>query len=317
MRTTALIVLLGVLTACSPWSFNVTVGPSSRELRETTVIRGSGAKIALIDLRGLIVDSEIPGVLGPRANPVDELLARFAKAERDDAVKGVVLRIDSPGGTVAASESISGEIERFKRETGKPVVVSMGEITASGGYYVALSGDELYAQPTTITGSIGVIIPTWNFSEGMARIGIESRAVKSGKNKDLANPFEPVREGQYEVLQGIVDEFYAGFRQRVLDHRELDPAKVDELTDGRVFTGATAQKLGLVDATGSLRDAFARAKELAGIPDAKLVKYHGRDEAKPRTAYAEGGLAPEVNLVQFRFDSMGVKPGVAYYLWRP
>jgi len=315
-----------VLGGCSPTSFKVDVGPASQKLYETTVQRDGSAsdKIALIDLDGVIMDSNETGLFGTGSNPVDEFAARLTKAAADSRVRGVVIRINSPGGTVSASAMMSEELDRFKEKTGKPVVISMGDVCASGGYYVAMSGDRIIAQPTTITGSIGVIIATMNFSQGFAKIGIKGRAITSGPNKALANPFEPMNEEQYAILQGLVDDFYSLFRARVEGNRELDPDNLEMLTDGRVFTGTQAMEYGLVDQLGSIHDAFGAAKELAGMAGARLVKYHPKGNA-PRSVYAVASdqtpqAGAQINLVQLSLDSKslaGLQPGVAYYLWMP
>jgi protease-4 len=270
---------------------------------------------------------------------VDELSARLARARDDAGVRAIILRINSPGGTVTASDVMYREVRRFADETGKPVVASLGEVAASGGYYLALSADRIVAEPTSITGSIGVIIPTVNVSAGLERIGIHSRSLVSGKNKDVANPLEPEREGHYALLQGMVDEFYAGFRSRVVERRgprrplsagdahatTLDTSRLDDLTDGRIVTGRQAVEAGLADELGGVREAFEAAKRLAGMKGAQLVKYYREDASVPRSAYAPTATAPsagtEINLIQIRAESLmglaGVEGGGAYYLWLP
>lgn len=184
------------------------------------------------------------------------------------------------------------------------------------------------AEPTTITASIGVIIPTVNVSEGLNRIGIVSRSVKSGPNKDLANPLEPIRDSQYLILQGMVNEFYARFRGLVVERRPgVKKDQLDELTDGRVVTGERAAETGLVDSTGGVREAFEAAKKRAGVSHAALVKYGYGKVARAKTPYAESDLSgmaadrgTEVNLVQLRLGSdamLGSGMGCAYYLWSP
>jgi protease-4 len=343
MKTMVMIAWAGaacLLGGCMPSSLTFNFGPADQRLRETTVIDESATpKVALIDVRGLIVDGpqESGGLFGGGPNPVDELVARLEKAEKDGDVKAVILRINSPGGSVSASDMMFREVRRFAEKTHKPVVASLGEVAASGGYYLALSADEIIAQPTTITASIGVIIPTLNFSEGLKKIGIVSRAVKSGVNKDLASPLEPVREGQYAVLQTLVDEFYGRFKGLVVERRgsaggapagvarrELDRSRLDELTDGRVVTGVEAVKAGLADREGDVRDAFERAKTLAGLRLAQLVKYHTNDSPRPRTAYAleqaqarglDSQPKTEVNLLNIDLGPGRLPPGNAYYLW--
>lgn len=333
--------LLAVITlaashGCGRASITFALGGDDGTLVEKTVIdEHGGAKVALIDVRGLIVDSPRSAWLGESTNPVDDLVARLEKAADDREVRAVLLRINSPGGGVAASETMYREVRRFREKTGKPVVISMGEVAASGGYYLALAGDEIFAQPTTITGSIGVIIPSINFSGALNRWGIESRAIKSGRNKDLGNPLEPRQESHTAVLQLLVDDFYASFRALVIERRSprgLAATEIDSLTDGRVFSGAEAARLGLVDQTGDLRAAFDHARTLAGLDHARLVKYYSRSSGNtPRTAYAlaDDSVASsarasgpgDVNLLKLELgESLLGVPGAgggAYYLWAP
>lgn len=336
-RLLPLLVLALLLPACAPITLSATLGGDPKKLNEATILQDPGAgsaKVAVIDVRGMIADRNVGGgMFSPGQNPVDELTARLDRAARDSDVKAVILRINSPGGTVAASESMHREVRRFSERTGKPVVASLGEVAASGGYYLALAADEILAQPTTITGSIGVIMPTMNFSEGLSRIGIKSRAIKSGPNKDLGNPFEPVREGQYAVLQGIVDDFYGRFKGLVVERRPLSDGVVDEATDGRVYTGTAAAAIGLVDAVGDIHDAFEAAKVRAGLSAAQMVKYHGGN-GKPRSVYASAetptpsanGAGPgggtEFNLLQIELPTDVLASGASassgfYYLWMP
>jgi len=228
----------GTGAGCSRMRFVVDLIPAEDALTETVVMEdesvGWGAdKIALIDVRGLIYDGERPGLLAPGENP----LARFAEAlklaEQDKRVKAVVIRINSPGGTVTASEVFHREVMHFKKKTGKPVVVLMADVAASGGYYLACAGDEIIAHPTTITGSIGVIIQTVNFSEGMRKIGIKAEAITSGPNKAMGSPFEPMPEEHRKLLQGLVDEFYGGFKSVVVAARPgVKAADLEWITGG-------------------------------------------------------------------------------------
>lgn len=327
---------LALLSAgCTPLTVSFTLFAKDKKLVESVVDAEPGAawKVCVIDVQGLIVDAALPGLLGPGPNPVDEAVARLEMARADESIKAVVLRINSPGGSVTGSDVLYREIRRFRELSGKPVVVSMAEVAASGGYYIALAADRIYANPTTITGSIGVIVPTINFSDGLARIGIVARSVKSGPNKDIANSLEPMKESHYKVLQGLVDEYYAAFRQHVKDRRpNLDLARFDESTDGRIVSGREALSRGLVDELGGIREAFAGAKELAGLKAAKMVKYRLEGSAVPRTAYAEASTEPvmdsptaaprggsEVNLVRIDagglFPHAGPSPSAIYYLW--
>ncbi len=315
---------------CTP-KVNVAVGAYDEAiLREVTVSRDARsdrrwpqARIAQIDVRGVIMDGRSPGLLVPGVNPVDALARRLEMAAGDPRVKAVVLRINSPGGTVAASEAMYAEIVRFRERSGKPVIVSMGETAASGGYYIALAGDRIIAQQTTITGSIGVIFPTINVSSGLAKIGVVSRAVKSAANKDLVNPLEPMRDSQYEVVQAVVDDFYARFVALVKDRRPaLKSEDVAIATDGRIVTGSEALRLGLVDELGTLRDAFERAKNAAGVSGATWVKYQSEDAPRaspyamgPESAPSAGAGSAAASAVDRVMSAAGVVPSGFYYLW--
>lgn len=328
-----LLVSLFACGACTPVSVTFTFGARDGELRETVVHDdGRGArtnKVALIDVRGVLIDSPRPGLLGEGPNPVDELVSRLCKAERDGRVKAVILRINSPGGSVTASDTMYREIRRFAAQSGKPVVVSVGEVCASGGYYIALAADEIIVQPTSITGSIGVIVPTINVSEGLRRIGVVARAVRSGDQKDLANPLEPMREEHYAVLQALVDEYYESFVSLVKDRRPgLARSELGRVTDGRVITGAEAVRVGLADAEGDVIDAFEAAKRLAGVELARMVKYHSASR-RPRTPYAAAhapdhahptdAAGVEINLLRLDLADplTALGGGNAYYLWMP
>ncbi|TVQ63508.1 MAG: signal peptide peptidase SppA [Phycisphaerales bacterium] len=343
-RCVALLTLgAALLTApgCVPDRITLELRPRDPVLRETAVLTDAGtgpssAKIALIDVRGLIFDAPTPGLIAFGPNPVDELVSRLQRAENDPRIRAVVLRINSPGGTVSGSDTMHREVRRFAKTSGKPVVACMGEVAASGGYYLALAADEIYAQPTTVTGSVGVIMQTFNFSDGMSRIGVSGRAVVSGPNKAIASPFEPAQERHYAILQAMVDEFYIRFRDIVETRREgLSADVLYAYTDGRIFSGEEAARVGLVDATGGVREAFDAAKRLAGVPAARLVQYHA-EGGSPRSVYALADDRPEatpnlgaqptgvtMNMLQLNLGAPGSPgtpgmPGAGfYYLWDP
>jgi protease-4 len=301
--------------------------PAVDDITETEVMTdadvgwGTG-KIALIDVSGVIVDATGPSLLGGGENPVGRFVEALERARDDARVKAIIVRINSPGGTVTASDIMHREVQHFKRESGKPVVVLMGDVAASGGYYLACAGDEIIAHPTTVTGSIGVIIQTINFSEGMRRIGIHADAITSGPNKAMGSPFEPMPEDHRELLQGIVNEFYGQFVDVVTSSRPgLSVEARASATDGRVVTGVRAAEIGLVDGLGDLRVAFDVAKKRAGMSSAKLVKYH-RPLEHVGSAYAYAPNMPatgtQLNLLQLNVNA-GLhhnQPGF-YYLWDP
>lgn len=322
-----LAVVLLALTGCSRMRFVIDAVPAVDELTETEVLTdthsGWGAdKIALIDVTGLIIDATGSRFLGPGENPVARFAESLERARTDSHVKAVIVRINSPGGAVTASDVMYRELVHFKEASGKPVVVLMADLAASGGYYLACGGDEIIAHPTTVTGSIGVIIQTVNFSEGMHRIGIHADSITSGPNKAMGSPFEPEQAAHREILQGIVNEFYAQFVGVVTSNRpNLKESDRTMATDGRVVSGVRAVELGLVDKLGDMRDAFASAKAHAGIASARLVKYH-RPLEHVGSAYANAPNTPatgsQFNMLQLNLDAnlLGSQPGF-YYLWDP
>jgi len=307
--------------------FVIDAVPAVDELTETEVLAdttgGWGTpKIALIDVTGIIIDATGSRFLGPGENPVARFVEALERARSDSNIKAIIVRINSPGGAVTASDVMYRELQHFKEDTGKPVVVLMADVAASGGYYLACAGDEIMAHPTTVTGSIGVIIQTINFSEGMNRIGIHAESITSGPNKAMGSPFEPMEAGHRDLLQGIVNEFYGGFVNVVTTNRpNLSEEDRKLATDGRVVTGRRAVEIGLVDSLGDLRDAFAAAKRHAGVSHARLVKYH-RPLEHVGSAYAYSPTPPasnaQLNVLQLNIDAglINEHPGF-YYLWDP
>jgi len=319
-----------LLPACLPNRVVIDLAPGDGQLHETAVLADESAganapKVAIIHVTGLISYLPAPGLIASNANPVDSLYTRLDKAANDPQTRAVILWVNSPGGTVGASDTMYNELRHFRRTTGKPIVVCMGEIATSGAYYISLAADHVVAQPSSVTGSIGVLVQTFNFSEGMGRIGISGRALTSGPNKALTNPFEPPTAEHYAIVQGLVDGFYDQFRSLVAERRPVAAASADfaMMTDGRVFTGVEAARLHLVDQTGSLRDAFGVAKRLAGIERARLVKYHAKG-VEPRSPYNTaapiaptlGGGDTNISVLSVNASPDAISPGF-YYVWWP
>ena len=209
-----------------------------------------GEKIAIIEVQGVILDPQ----------PIVEKLIKLRKNER---VKAIVLRIDSPGGGVGPAQEIFAEVKKARKE--KKVLVSMGSVAASGGYYIACGADKILANPGSITGSIGVIVESLNVEELLRKLGLRSMVVKSGKHKDLGSPLRPMTTEERKLLQGVIDSVHEQFIRAVAEGRKLPVEKVRELADGRIFSGEQAQELGLVDELGNLEDTLAMAATLAGI----------------------------------------------------
>ena len=327
-RLTTLLILILWSAGCRPVTFAVGVSPGDRQLA-TTVVESEGRwnrdRVPMIDVSGMILNAPKPHLIQPGDNPVSLLHEKLEMARGDKRVRAVILRLNTPGGTVTASDAMYRQIERFKTRTDKPVVALMMDVTASGGYYLACAADKIVAYPTTVTGSIGVIMQTFSLKPALNRLGIQTTALTSGPNKDAGSPFSVLTPEQQAVLQSLVDDFYGRFRDVVRRSRPLIAAdQFDELTDGRILSGDQAVKAGLVDQVGDLYDAFRRAKELAGIPRADMVLYHRplHYVASPYASAPMPGGGPgggtQINLAQFNFPHQFGDASIGFfYLWQP
>ncbi len=219
-------------------------------LRGSNAASVFGEKLAVVEVKGVIAN----------AQPIIKQLAEYGK---DDSVKAIVLRIESPGGGVSPSQELYEEIGRTAKK--KPVVVSMGAVAASGGYYIASAAKKIYANPGTITGSIGVIMQFTNLEELFSKIGFQMEIVKSGAYKDVGNPAREITPEERAYLQGLIDNVHQQFIRDVARGRGMQVEEVQEVADGRIFTGEQAKELGLVDELGNLEDAINAAAEMAGI----------------------------------------------------
>lgn len=215
-----------------------------------------GDKVALIRVEGPIIDSK---------DTVDQM-KDFVK---DPSVKAILLRIDSPGGAVAPSQEIYEEVRKGIAK--KKIVVSMGSVAASGGYYIASPATRIFANPGTLTGSIGVIMEIPNFQGLMSKLGIKTEVVKAGKHKDIASIFRGMKKEEREILQGVLDNVHDQFINAVANGRKMLPEDVRKIADGRVFTGEQAVKAGLIDELGDLEDAVKAAGQLSGIKGEPVV----------------------------------------------
>ena len=217
-----------------------------------------GDKIAVVEIQGVITQSF----------PVIEEIHHYLA---DDAVKAIILRIDSPGGGVGPSQEIYREVVKAKQK--KKIVTSMGAVAASGGYYIACASDLIVANPGTITGSIGVIMQFSNFEELLKKIGVKGVVLKSGEHKDIGSPFREMTPEEKKIMQETLDNVHQQFIRAVADGRKLDQAKVIPIADGRIMTGEQAKLLGLVDKMGNLDDAIEEAAKLVGIEGKPQVLY--------------------------------------------
>ncbi len=222
----------------------------------------ASAKVGVVEVTGLL----------SRPERTVEQLVEFA---RDDSIKAIIVRIDSPGGGVAAAQEIHREVVRARAK--KKVVASLGGVAASGGYYIAVGADRIVANPGTTTGSIGVIVEMGNIEELLDKIGVRFFSLKSGRFKDAGSPARPLTDEDRAMIQAVIDDMHGQFVAAVAEGRNLAPDKVRAIADGRILSGRQALDLGLVDELGNFRDAVALAGKLGGIEGDPEVVYAGRE----------------------------------------
>ncbi len=230
----------------------------------------SGDTVAVISLSGSIADGEGEGLMASAGITPDFVRTQLDKARNDAAVKAIVIKVDSPGGSVGASQEIAQEI----RETEKPIVVFMGDMAASGGYYISAPADKIVAKEGTLTGSIGVISQFMDLSGLYEKLGIKTETIKSGKHKDMFS--RELTEEEQKLWQTLSDELYGQFIKEVAEGRKLDVEEVKKLATGELFSGTQAKELGLVDELGGYNDAIDLAAELAGIEEPIIEEYPAR-----------------------------------------
>ncbi|MFO8008237.1 MAG: signal peptide peptidase SppA [Candidatus Brocadiia bacterium] len=284
------------------------------QLQEFTVSGTPGdPKVVIVPVRGL---------LAPAArvseDPLSLLKAMLERADSDAKVRGVVLSLDSGGGGITTCDVMYRTVVRYRDETGQPVVALMENVAASGAYYLACAADHVTAHPTTITGSIGVLMPLFDAGQLMTKVGVRNRTVKSGPLKDMGSPLAQQSEEQWErelvLLEDIVQQMHEHFIGIVADGRGMEAEAVRRLADGRIFTGKTALEEGLVDSIGYREDAVAQVKNMAGLGKAHVVLYRpaptlrdvlfGQGEARDVTVRLDDGLPAQLR-------------GLPTYLWRP
>ncbi len=246
---------------------------STGKLSET-LIKGTGKdKILVIPIKGIITGQSTKKLFIEEPSLVDSVKQQLEHARDDNDVKVVILEINSPGGGITASDIIYKEIMKFKEVTNKKVIVIMQDVAASGAYYISAAADKIMSHPTSVTGSIGVIMPMINIADLVEKFDIEDTSIKSGKMKNIGSPLKKMSEEERTVLQDIVDEMYTRFLDIIVDGRNMKIEDVRMLADGRIYTGKQALDNGLIDQLGYFDDAIALAKEVAGIQEAKIIQY--------------------------------------------
>jgi len=293
-------------------------GGPPEPLIETTIFGDSGPKLVMIDIDGVIGESrDTRSVFGaPEESMVARVREQLDRARKDSEVRGLLVRIDSPGGTVTASDILYQELVRFKQEKQLPVVAHLMGVAASGGYYVAMAADELIAQPTGVTGSIGVIFVGVNLSGLMEKFGVSDQTLVAGAQKDAGSWLRPMKPAERAHLQSVLDSMHERFKQVVAKGRPaLDRARIDELADGRIYSATQAKQNGLVDQLGDLEESVAATRKRAGLESARVVIYHRPREFR-ENLYTQAPEPPQVMRLELSPPLPFARPGFLY-LWAP
>src|SRR5436309_10379629 len=315
----AALLALALLAGCSLISLDLT--PRIRPLEEHTVEGSKGPKILLTDVSGFLSEEgPAPIVVVGGTTPRVPLLVRFReelkKASEDSGIRALVIRINSPGGTVTASDILFNELETFRRTARVPVIAVMMDVAASGGYYVALGADTIIAHPTTVTGSIGVIMVTMNAEGLMQKLGLATATIKSGERKDMGSPLRTLTGDERKIFQSVIDGLHGQFVARLVQARQIPLETAKTIADGRIYTAQQALELKLVDRIGYMDDALQIARRAIGVADARVVVYHRPTEYRA-TYYArseasatglDATVAPLASIV-------GTGPRFLYVWW--
>lgn len=310
-----IIILILFFNGCA-WHLDLL---GEKEIKEVVLVKSKAKdKILIVDVSGILGTTLRYGLLEREGDILSQVYLRLQLAAEDPYVRGIILRMDTPGGEVTASDILYNEIVKFRDRTAKPVVTLMMGLATSGGYYVASGSDYIIAHPSTITGSIGVISIFPNIEELFSKLGVEVNVIKSGKMKDSGSSFREMTEEEKALFQSIVDELYQKFLDVVLHGREetFSMNELKTIADGRIYTAQQALKLKLIDEIGYFDAALEKVKALAGIREAKAIAYTYYPRKKTNL-YAKSLDAPKVFEEEDLRDVFKSLKSGFYYLWLP
>jgi protease-4 len=307
--------LIGLQAGCITINLIEPSGP----VQEVQLSGTGDGKVLLLDFSGLISSQDKDGIV-PQPNMLATFKEELTRASKDEKIKALVVRINSPGGTVTASDIMYHELKEFKSKKKIPVIASMMDVAASGGYYLAMAGDTVLVHPSTVTGSIGVIMLTVNARGLLEKVGVEASAITSGPRKDMGSPFRVMTSEEQAIFQSVIDSFYQRFLAVVQAGRpNLSAEQIKKLADGRIYSGEQAKAAGLVDEIGYLDDALELAKKKAGLTEARIVTYARRGEYQnniySRLFGTGSGLASVATLDLLSMVRGGTPQFM--YLWMP
>ena len=317
-RFVLLTLLLVAFSGCTLFKINVT--PSLGPLKEKTVSGEGDNKILLIDIKGLISNKKQVSVLGVQTNVglVDRVREALKKAEQDEDIKALILRINTPGGTVTSSDIIYHEIKTFKERKKIKVYAIVMDLAASGGYYVAQAADRIIVHPTSLTGSIGVIALKMNLSGLMEKVGVDFEVVKSGAHKDFLSPFRSLTDDERLIFQKTIDDLHQRFVSTIEDNRkQLNRDQIKKLADGRIYTSQQALDAKLIDQIAYMDEAENFIKKDLSLGEMHLVIYHRAGQYKSNI-YSSSPVPPSVNFNFVNLNLIPENPGPNFmYLWMP
>lgn len=291
---------------------------ASDPLKEFVIEGEEDEKVLLVPVYGIISDIPNKGFILSEPSMVQDIVSQLKLAEADPDIKAVLLKIDSPGGSVTASDVLYHEIQSFKERTGVKVTAVIMNLAASGGYYVALPADWIMAHPTSITGSVGVIFLQPRFYELMDKIGVGVAASTSGENKDMGSPFRKATEAEDAIFQSLTDSLGRRFVDLVMAHRHLTPEAEADVSTARIYLAQEALALGLIDDIGYINQAVAHTKSLAGMDENSRVVVYRRVKYPDDNLYniqSRYGEAP-LRLIDLGLPDTGfLNRAGFYYLW--
>jgi len=312
--------LVAVLSGCT--LFNVDILSPAKPLEEK-VVEGEGRpKLLLLDIAGFISEKESDGVLPAKqkASIVSRVRESLRKAEQDNDIAGVILRINSPGGTVSASDIIHHEIQGFRSRKKVPVYACITGLGTSGAYYIATASDRITAHPTAVTGSIGVILLNFNLEGLLGKIGVAEQSIKSGAKKDLMSPFRASTAEERRIMQEIIDSLARRFFDVIMARRnnQLERQELEKLADGRVYMAEQAVAAKLIDRTEYLNETITGMKKALGIKEARVVGYYRPGDYRGSIySFSDTGAASCVNLININADGLEMQSSPQFlYLWR-
>ncbi len=316
VKSAILIALMCVASGCAAFKLGPTIAP----LKEKVISGHGPEKVLVLDINGLINNQEKRAITGHpiQVGMVEKVREILTKAEQDKRIKALLVRVNSPGGTVTSSDIIYHEIQAYKERTNTRVYVSILDMAASGGYYIAMAGDKIVGHPTSLTGSIGVIAFKVNLEGLLDKVGVDWEVVKSADKKDFLSPLRRLTVEERKLFQSTINSYHERFLEIIAENRPgLDLKAVRTLADGRVFTADKALEAQLIDSIGYMDQTLDTINVEMGLADPKVVTYHRPGEYKSNL-YSSMPASPTINMINIDLGlNLETTSPHFMYLWMP